>query len=338
LVTVLVNDAFRIAERAYDAVEARAAGLGPEWDPGPVLDQVGLLALLAGQDVEPAEDSTDQFPRWRIARRVAPERVISTVDPEARHVRKSRAVKKDGYKVHVVAEPDTGLIVDARASSGAGPSSSDAVNGADMIAAAADGAATGNETGAGWGVEQVLGDSAYDSNEMLTRCDELGVQPVIKPRPLRTAVPGGISIDDFEVEAGGEDGARVRCPGGFTVPVTPAGQADFTAHCHRCVLRPQCTKARDGRIVRLGPAQLRARRHRAEATEPAFRTDYRRCRPMAERAIAWLVRPGRRSPYRGRAKTSAWIQRRAAAVNLKRLNNLGLTRVSGQWTLTPDPA
>ena len=50
---------------------------------------MALLALVAGQDVEPAEGSDGRDGRWRIARKVAPDRVISTVDPQARHTRKS---------------------------------------------------------------------------------------------------------------------------------------------------------------------------------------------------------------------------------------------------------
>ena len=41
---------------------------------------------------------------------MVPGRVISTVDPEARHARKSRSRRSDGYKAHICAEPDTGLI------------------------------------------------------------------------------------------------------------------------------------------------------------------------------------------------------------------------------------
>ena len=41
---------------------------------------LGLLALVAGQDVEPDHDGT-----WRIAQRVAPDRIISTVDPNPSH-------------------------------------------------------------------------------------------------------------------------------------------------------------------------------------------------------------------------------------------------------------
>jgi hypothetical protein len=59
------------------------------------------LALVAGQDVEPAEDSDRTDRRWRIARRVAPDRVISTVDPETCHTRKSKSVRRGGFRGHL---------------------------------------------------------------------------------------------------------------------------------------------------------------------------------------------------------------------------------------------
>ena len=40
------------------------------------------------------------------------DRVISTIHPEARHTRKSRSQRRDGFRGHVAAEPDTGLVTD----------------------------------------------------------------------------------------------------------------------------------------------------------------------------------------------------------------------------------
>jgi uncharacterized protein with PhoU and TrkA domain len=70
-------------------------------------DAAELLATVAGQDVE-ADPAVPG--RRRIARRVAAGRVISVVDPEARHARKTRSQRRDGYKAHIVTEPATGLI------------------------------------------------------------------------------------------------------------------------------------------------------------------------------------------------------------------------------------
>ena len=104
LVSSLVNDAL--------AVLAELAGPDAPERGEPEAGALGLLALVAGQDVEPAEDSDGTDGRWRIARKVAPGRVISTAGREARHTRKSKSKRRDGFRGHVAAEPDTGLITD----------------------------------------------------------------------------------------------------------------------------------------------------------------------------------------------------------------------------------
>ena len=60
----------------------------------------------------PARTSNPATPTgtWRIAQRVAPDRVISMVDPETRHMHKSRSEYRDGYKAHLAVEPETGLV------------------------------------------------------------------------------------------------------------------------------------------------------------------------------------------------------------------------------------
>jgi hypothetical protein len=115
LVDALVSDAHRLLGHLPD----QELGAKPA-------EAVGLLALVAGQDVEPAEGSDGTDGRWRIARKVAPERVISTVDPEARHAHKTRARHQDGYKAHVKVEPDTGLITGCALTPAAGPQHCDA--------------------------------------------------------------------------------------------------------------------------------------------------------------------------------------------------------------------
>ena len=95
-------------------------------------DALGLLALVAGKDVEPADGSDGTGGRWRIARKVTPDRVISTVDTTARHTRKGKSKRRDGFRGHVAAEPETGLITDCEMTMAAGDGSSDAENGVKM--------------------------------------------------------------------------------------------------------------------------------------------------------------------------------------------------------------
>jgi hypothetical protein len=113
LVSELVNDANALLEAL--------AGIDEDQVEEPVAAALALLALVAGQDVEPAEGSDGTDGRWRIARKVAPDRVISTVDPDARHTRKSPEARRDGYRAHVVAEPETGIITDEALTKPPGP-------------------------------------------------------------------------------------------------------------------------------------------------------------------------------------------------------------------------
>ena len=126
LVSDLVNDALAVlAELTGDGAPERDAAAA---------DALGLLALVAGQDVEPADGSDGTDGRWKIARKVAPDRVISTVDPEARHTRKSKSKRRDGFRGHVAAEPETGLITGCEMTMAAGDGSTDAENGVKMAA------------------------------------------------------------------------------------------------------------------------------------------------------------------------------------------------------------
>src|SRR6266566_2671318 len=73
---------------------------------GEALAQAGaLLATVLGQDLD-----QDEAGVFRIARRVAPDRVISTVDPQARHGHKTAARGFDGYKGHVAVDPDSEIV------------------------------------------------------------------------------------------------------------------------------------------------------------------------------------------------------------------------------------
>ena len=101
LVDALVSDAHRLL------------GQLPEQELGPrAAEAVALLALVAGRDVEPVEGSDGTDGRWRIAGRVAPDRVISTVDPDTGHVHKTVHHRQDGFTGHLAIEPDTGIITD----------------------------------------------------------------------------------------------------------------------------------------------------------------------------------------------------------------------------------
>ena len=53
--------------------------------------------MVSGQDVEPANGLDSRDGRWRITRGTTENRTASTVDPEARHMHKTRFHKQDRY-------------------------------------------------------------------------------------------------------------------------------------------------------------------------------------------------------------------------------------------------
>ena len=309
-----------ISALVIDAL-ALLAAVSPETLEGKAADAYALLALVAGQDVEPADDSDGTDGRWRIARRVAPDRMISTVDPDTRHAHKTQARQQDGFKAHIVIEPDTGLITAAELTKASGPENSDGTVGARLIAT--DPTITGSSV-------QVLADSAYGSGDMLAALALTAHTPVIKPWPLRPTVEGGFTLDDFSVD---EAAGTATCPHGLTRRITAKRRVTFGAACTGCPLRSRCTASPQGRKLELHEHDALQRQHRQRAKNPDFQHDYRTHRPMVERSIAWLTRGNRRVRHRGINRNNAWLQLRIAGLNLRRMLTLGLTTNAGSWAM-----
>jgi IS5 family transposase len=306
LISQLVADALRVLSAVQDVELDEQQS-----------EAVGLLALVAGQDVEPGEEEGS----WRIARRTAPDRVISTVDPASRHVHKNRTSYTDGYKAHVSVEPDTGLIVEAALTAG---NVADGPTGVALLAREQQ-------------PVEVLADSAYGSGETRAALHEAGHIQTIKPIPIRpmTDADDAFTITDFDIDL---TVRTASCPGGHTVPISRGGAATFGFRCRGCPMRARCTRANNGKTLKVHPRFEQLARARVDAADPGWQARYRQHRPMVERSIAWLVARGhRRVRYRGIDANSLWLAHRAAAVNLKRLLTLGLARQDGAWTL-PAPA
>jgi hypothetical protein len=278
---------------------------------------VALLALIAGQDVEPVEGSDGTDGHWRIARQVAGDRVISTVDPDTRHVHKSVHRRQDGFKAHLAIEPDTGIITDCALRQASGTDNHEAVVGLELLA--------GEDPGV-----EVLGDSAYGTAQARVALADAGHSAVIKPIPLRTVIEDGFTRDDFLVD---EAAGSVTCPAGHTVAITRTRSAVFGIRCRDCPLRTRCTTARKGRHLTLHKHDAVLFAARRQAQTPEFQTVYRQHRPMVERSIAWLVRGNRKLRYRGTTKNDWWLHHRAAAINLRRLISLGVNWTGTNWAI-----
>jgi hypothetical protein len=286
-----------------------------------------LLATVLGQDLEQEEDV------FRIARKVARDRVISTVDPQARHGHKTVNRSFDGYKGHVAEDPDSEVITATAVSAG---NVGDAEPAAELLAdilhpPAPHERATGERP-------EAYGDAAYGTGPLLAELAEAGVEVMVKVQAANA--PGGrFSKDAFTIDL---EAGQVTCPNQVTASIRPqgggGGVARFGAGCATCPLAAQCTTAKNGREIKISPHEEHLARGRARSADPVWLALYRATRPKVERKIAHLTRRrhgGRRARVRGRAKVGADFSLLAAAVNLARLGVLGIMSTgSGNWAIS----
>jgi hypothetical protein len=305
---------------------------------------VELLATVLGQDLEAGEDGI-----YRIAIRVARDRVISTVDPQARHGRKTQARGFDGYKGHLGVDPDSEIITATTLTPG---NAGDAAVAEDLISdlvrvndaaaddAADDAAAHGDGDGDGDGGQTagagVYGDNAYGTGEFHDTLERAGVEDRCKTQHPHAA--GGMFAKDlFGIDLKHD---TVSCPSGTTVGIRRGsdgtGTAYFGAACADCPLRSQCTKSATGRTIKIGVHEKQLAAARARQAAPHWIADYRATRPKVERKIGHLMHRkhgGRRARVRGTTKICADFALLAAATNLARLAKLGLSSAAdGGWS------
>lgn len=288
----------------------------------PVAQVAALLATVLGQDLEEGDDG-----RFRIARKVARDRVISTIDPDARHGHKTTARGFDGYKGHVAVDPDSEIITDTTVTPGNAGDASVAEDLIDDLLGDEDRAEDA----------KVYGDSAYGTGEFQQRLDDEDIDSGCRTQPP-SAPAGRFGKDRFGVNL---DDDTVTCPAGVTVSIRRGvhgdGIAYFAEHCSTCSLRADCTDAAGGRTIRVNEFEAALTRARQRQAEPDWQTDYRATRPKVERKLAHVMRRrhgGRRARVRGRPKVDADFNLLAAAANVARLAALGLRSTATGWAVT----
>lgn len=307
---------------------------------GAEVKQAGeLLATVLGQDLEQRDDGV-----FRIARRVAVDRVISTVDPEARHGHKTASRGFDGYKGHIAIDPDSEIITATEVTAGnaADASAAEALlrdvlpppadaEGAQQPSAAVP--ETSSEQQPTEPVE-IYGDASYGTADLVEKVEAAGVEANMKVQPPSPPRVGMFSQDDFAVDT---HAGTVTCPRGVLVVLRTAADgskvADFGEHCDGCPMRAKCTLSKQGRSVRLHPKHAVLDRARKRQRDPGWRARYRATRPKVERKIAHLMRRkhgGRRARMTGALRVGHDFALLAAAINLARLAVLGVCSQASQ--------
>jgi IS5 family transposase len=329
-----------VDSRANDAWRLIALLDARELDPR-LAQAAKLLATVVGQDLEEGEDGI-----FRIARGVAKDRVISTVDPDTRHGHKTAARGFDGYKGHAAVDPDSEIITATVVTPG---NAGDASVAEDLISDllcddppddASDTAVDHEPDGGSLDDSAedtpiVYGDNAYGTGAFHERLEDADIESRCKTQ--QPTAPGGLFTKDrFDINL---DDDTVTCPAGVRVKIRrhadSGGMAHFADACASCPLRAQCTRSTGGRTIGISPHGSAIARARSRQADRGWQDDYRATRPKVERKLAHLMRRrhgGRRARVRGTLKVGADFSLLAAAANLARLAVLGVvSNPSGRW-------
>ena len=321
----------------------------------PELQQAAtLLATVVGQDIEQRADGV-----FRIVRGVAKDRVISTVDPEARHGHKTAARGFDGYKGHVAVDPESEIITatevtpgnvadgDAAESlladvlaekSSATPSQAETARAAEGSADEENPAEKTSESSSAQPSQpayEIYGDASYGTATLVETIEGAGAKAQVKVQ-APVAPDGRFSKDAFTIDLGAQ---TVCCPAGAIVHIRKAGDggglAAFGVRCATCPQRSQCTANKEGRTIRIHPQEATLQRKRAEQKSPEWKSNYRQTRPKVERKLAHLMfrrHGGRRARMRGCIRIRQDFALLSAAQNLRRLASLGVYYNNSAWT------
>jgi len=349
LVDALARDAYAVVA----LLDGRT--LAPE-----IMQAAKLVATVVGQDLEQRDDGM-----FRIARRVAKDRVISTVDPEARHGHKTAARGFDGYKGHIAIDPDSEIVTATTVTAGnvgdgsvadalvadvlvapTAPASPDDVPPSPaapsvplepaVVADIGEPKETTPPPQAQTPVE-IYGDASYGTAEFVEKIECAGAEANVKVQ-APAAAAGKFAKDAFDVDLTNN---TVRCPADVLVVIrSPTAGSDglrlasFGVRCNSCALRSQCTDGKEGRTIRVHPQEATLQRSRIRQRDPSWKARYRAIRPKVERKIAHLMQRrhgGRRARMRGRIRVTQDFALLGAAHNLRRMATLGVHYNGSAW-------
>lgn len=256
-------------------------------------------SLKIAQQIKAQDVHIDEKGKAQLIKGVAKDRRISVEDGEMRHGRKSRSVRVDGYKRHVLHDLDTGLI----RAVGITPANVPEASVTEAISDDLDQQAVC--------VKELHIDRAYLSSHLVRkRSDDLAVYCKAWPvRDSKRFVKQAFVLD--------WDHHLIRCPASQEMPFVPGGVVHFPKDiCTQCPLRAQCTTSSRGRSVSIHPDEAFLIELRQSQQTPEGRQKLRE-RVAVEHTLAHIGRwQGRRARYRGVRKNLFDLRRCAVIHNL----------------------
>lgn len=267
-------------------------------------ERLELLSDLLLQDID---EQPDDGGGPVISQGTSRDRKVSVTDPDMRHGRKSPSESFEGYKATVVAETESGVILETGVQPANAPDSQGAKESIESAAEAA-----------GKPIDRVLGDTAYGGLETRREIESTKVELIAKAPPVPHK-KGCFTIDDFKID-------RRR-----GVATCPAGKKSTSRHrssalkgnryvfspddCRDCPLRSRCTTS-SARSISISATTEAQKPHRKRQKTKGFKRAYRR-RVIVEHRIGRLMQLGaRQAKYMGQKNVAFQIAIAATVANL----------------------
>ena len=261
--------------------------------------QLAQSSLSVAQQVKAQDVEVDENGKASLIKGVAKDRRISVEDGQMRHGRKSRSVRVDGYKRHVLHDLDTGLIRAA----GLTPANMPEASVTEAISVDLDRQEVS--------LKELHIDRAYLSSHLVRERSD-GLEVNCKAWPVREAkrFPKQAFTLDWEQQI-------IRCPAEQEMPFVPGGVIHFPKEiCAQCPLQNQCTTSSKGRSVSIHPDEALLLELRQRQQTPQGRAKLRE-RVAVEHTLAHVGRwQGRRARYCGLRKNLFDLRRCAVVHNL----------------------
>ena len=258
----------------------------------------------------------DEHGRLVVAREVARGRLVSITDPQARLSRNSRSASFKGFKIHVLGDVVSGLLLSLAVTPGGMHDSAPAHR---LVHRARKPCA---------GLDRVLADTACGAARLRHIISGAEKVELLAPPPPVNDKPNSIGRKDMEIDLAS---GLATCPGKATVEMSWSWSGLDNVHvrkavwprqtCGGCQLRQQCsasTRNGQGRSVRLHPYEAELVAAREAWEQPEVRAAYR-TRSQCDRLVNQVVRHGGRQA-RAWGLRAARVQAHLSAMRC----NLGL--------------
>jgi Transposase DDE domain/Transposase domain (DUF772) len=295
--------AIKILSSQLDALQAWIEGQLPKALAAPPLKtHLETLVQIRTQDLEPDPMGGGS----RIRHGVAEDRRVSVEDPQMRHGRKSKSQRFNGFKRHIAADVDRGLILACAIT----PANRPEEEGIPSL--------TADLQRQVHTIDALLIDRGYINSPLVDDVLRRRGKIVCKPWKSQNGRMFPKSVFTLNLRD-----RTIACPNGQVQPIAFGTNVEFDPDiCDRCTLRSQCTSAElgNGRTVAIAENEALQQRLRQQIETSAGRAALRE-RTTIEHKLAHISqRQGNHARYLGVRKNTFDLRRASASQNLEALH------------------